>query len=76
MGTLHFIKWLKLHLDKKTFDGCKWTDKESQEFVIKWPRADRNTGADKLGIMNQWWRHKFGNTKANNSPTLIKGNFR
>ncbi|XP_063683354.1 uncharacterized protein LOC134817914 [Bolinopsis microptera] len=76
MGTLQFIGWLKHHLDRRTFEGCVWVNKEQQVFKILWPRADKNLTPDKLGVMFKWWTHKFGNTRNHNQPTAIKGNFR
>ncbi|KAL5269207.1 hypothetical protein ACHWQZ_G002886 [Mnemiopsis leidyi] len=76
MGTLQFIGWLKFHLDRRTFEGCVWVNKEQQMFKILWPRADKNLTPDKLGVMFKWWTHKFGNTRNHNQPTAIKGNFR
>ena len=76
MGTLQFIGWLKHHLDRRTFEGCVWVNREQQIFKILWPRADKNLTPEKLGVMFKWWTHKFGNTRNHNQPTAIKGNFR
>ena len=71
-----FLEWLRVHLDQRTFPGCKWVDKESQVFRIHWPKAGRNVSLHDIGVMLAWQNHKFGDTKTYNEPSVIKGNFR
>ena len=76
MNKLHFLPFLRHHLNKKTYnDSLRWVDESNGKFVVEWHKANKSVNPKDLGVMNAWWAYKKGND-GRDRPTDIKNNFR
>lgn len=78
-GSLKFLDFVKLHLDKGSFPGLKWVRKEDLIFKLRWPKANKKLRPENLGIMYHWSIYKATKMKGKldqKTPSEIKGNFR
>ncbi|XP_035218430.1 uncharacterized protein LOC118191705 isoform X2 [Stegodyphus dumicola] len=72
--SLLLLPWLIDHLERETFEGLRWSDKDSKIFYVYWMHKAADPWTRKQVEVCEAWAKYKGNKKEN--PRDIKANFR